>query len=239
MNVVLIGPPGAGKGTHARRLEADFRIPHVVAEPLLHPPSGSSGPELAEVAGEAEALAPDERAAQRVDARLQAADCASGFLLEGFPRTQLQAEFLERRLAARGQRLDVVVALEVPEELLFERVSGRRVCPRDGRIFNIFSAPPITPGTCNECEGPLVQREGESPDSLSRRLLDYLHEQALLRRFYARRRLWCPVSGDGLIQSVYEDMLRALADHQAKASSPAGASFRKRALLLARPPSGH
>lgn len=89
MNVVLIGPPGAGKGTQARRLEADFRIPHVVAEPLLHPPAGSSSPEPAGVEAEAEVAGPEERVARRVDARLQAPDCTGGFILEGFPRTQL------------------------------------------------------------------------------------------------------------------------------------------------------
>lgn len=232
MNLVLIGAPGAGKGTQARRLEADFRIPHVSAEVILPSIGWNATSSRNMAAAGVRALDLAEVAVQHVDERLQAADCAGGFILEGFPRTLLQAEILDRTLAARGQRLDVVVALEVAEDLLFERLSGRRVCPRDGRIFNVFSAPPRTPGSCDECEGQLVQRDTESPDRLEHRLLEYLREKEILRRFYELRRLWCPVNGEGMAEAVYDGLLRAIASHQADERTPAGDSFRQRALLL-------
>jgi adenylate kinase len=208
MNIVLLGPPGAGKGAQARRLKAVLHLPHVTLEACTR----EGAPGARGTGGfDAEELSSEVLAVRWVDERLRAPDCARGFILDGFPGTLSQAEGLERCLAARQQSLCAVIALEVPEELLFERLSGRRVCPRDGRVFNIFSAPPVTPDRCDECQGPLFQRDNESPEALEHRLLAYLREQALLRRFYGARGLWCPVAGGASVESVHAAVLRALA----------------------------
>lgn len=226
MNVVLVGPPGAGKGTQAERLMADFRVPRISAEALRHGVEpGASDSSM----GAAES---DDPEALRVGKWLCAPACARGFILDGFPRTLAQAEALERTLAARGQKLQVVVSLEVPEEVLFERLSGRRVCPRDGRTFNVFSAPPIFPDICDECAAPLRAQAGGCPEQVERRIVDYLREAALLRRFYESRGLWCPVDGEGTEELVYGELLRALADHLSGTPSAAANDSPSRVILL-------
>lgn len=225
MNIVLLGPPGAGKGAQARRLEAALHIPHVTLESYTSEDAQKGG-------SEAEALSPEAQVVRWVDERLQAPDCARGFILDGFPGTLPQAEGLERYLAARQQRLSAVVVLEVPEELLFERLSGRRVCPRDRRVFNIFFFPPATPDRCDECLGPLIQRDNESPEALERRLLAYSRERSLLRRFYGARGLWCPVAGEGRVESVHAGVLRALANAPVGANTSLPSGVRRQLLHL-------
>jgi adenylate kinase len=212
MNLILLGPPNAGKGTQARRLFSEFKIPQISTGDILRK-AVREGTELGKVAGPlmaSGAYVPDEIVIGIVEERLKEPDCAPGFILDGFPRTTPQAEALERMLARLGRRLDAVVSIEVPHEKLIERGSGRRSCPVDGTVYHVYQSPPKRAGYCDKCGAGLVQREDDTPEVIEKRLRKYDAETAPLKDFYAQRGLLKSIDGVGSPEGIYEELKKAV-----------------------------
>jgi adenylate kinase len=204
MNLVLLGPPGAGKGTQAKRLAARFGIPQVSTGDILRQ-AVKDGTELGKQAGPIMAagkLVPDDLVVSIVKDRLLQPDAAKGFILDGFPRTIPQAEKLEQAMAAHRKKLDAVISLEVPIETLVERISGRRSCPRDGSVYHVVQNPPRREGFCDLCGASLVQREDDKPQSVRTRMQAYEASTAPLKEFYGRRSLLRAVDGVGAPEAI-------------------------------------
>jgi adenylate kinase len=211
MNLILLGPPNAGKGTQAKKLYADFKIPQISTGDILRK-AVREGTELGKLAGPlmaAGAYVPDEIVIGIVEERLKEPDCANGFILDGFPRTTPQAEALERMLAKLGKKLDAVVSLEVPHEKLIERGSGRRSCPTCGSVYHVYQSPPKKAGFCDKDGTGLVQREDDKAEVIEKRLKKYDAETAPLKQFYAQRGLLKSIDGVGSPEGIYEEIKKA------------------------------
>ncbi len=197
MRLVFLGPPGAGKGTQARRLADRYGIPQVATGDILREAiaSGSELGQRARAYVERGELVPDEVMLAVVEERLRRADAQRGFILDGFPRTVAQAEGLDRLLRRLGWRLDAVVLFEVPEEALVRRLAGRWTCPACGRVFHDVYNPPRTPGVCDADSTRLVQREDDRPETVRRRLAVYAEQTAPLVEYYRARGLLHRVDG--------------------------------------------
>jgi adenylate kinase len=178
LNLVLIGPPGAGKGTQAERLVQDFDLPYYATGDILRA-AVSEGTELGRKAksymdkGE---LVPDELIAEVIMERLDSEEAADGFLLDGFPRTQNQARLLEEALASRGRALTAALLIDVPDEEVLRRLTGRRICTANQHVYHVEFDPPKHEGVCDEDGSPLVQRDDDKLETVKRRLSVY-HEQ--------------------------------------------------------------
>ncbi len=205
MRVVMLGSPGAGKGTQARMLQETFGVPQISTGDMLRAAqhNGSALGQEARRYMEAGQLVPDEVVIGLVEERLAAADCRDGFVLDGFPRTVAQARALERLLAAQGPGLDAVVAVEVPREDLIRRLAGRLVCRPCGTMFHSQLNPPAEAGRCDHCGGDLYQRADDHPDQIAVRL--ELDARALtpLKDFYRAAGLLRPIAGTGTRDQVF------------------------------------
>ena len=205
MRVALIGPPGAGKGTQAKLLEARFGIPHISTGDMLRDAqrNGSMlGQEAQRYIG-AGRLVPDDVVIGMVEVRLAKPDCAQGFVLDGFPRTLRQAEELDRMLARHGQRLDAVISVIVPQATLIERLSGRRVCSGCGAMFHVALDPPAKPDACDRCGGKLLQREDDREGTIRQRLEVYARETAPVLEYYRQTGLLSEAEGTGAREEVF------------------------------------
>ena len=210
--MILFGPPGAGKGTQAKKLQAALGIPQISTGDILRE-ARRQGTELGRRAAEymdQGELVPDEVILGLVRERLSQPDCRDGFVLDGFPRTILQAEGLEGILEETGRPLDRVVSLAVPDEVIVERLSARRVCGRCGQEYNLKTRPPRRDEVCDRCGGELVQRPDDRPETIRERLRVYREKTEPLRSFYRERGLWAEVDGVGGVEEVFVRVRRAL-----------------------------
>lgn len=208
--LILLGPPGAGKGTQAARLSVLLCVPHVSTGDLLraHMARGSELGLLARSYVERGELVPDETVWRMLQERLASLDCQSGCLLDGFPRTLPQGEALERLVAEHGWSVRVF-NLDVPDSALLERLTGRRLCRRDGsHIHHLRFAPPRTPGHCDACGGELFQRDDDRSDVVARRLEVYRAQTAPLLDFYAQRGVLRSLDGDRAPEAVLAELQR-------------------------------
>ncbi|RKG71307.1 adenylate kinase [Corallococcus sp. CA054B] len=211
MNLILLGPPNAGKGTQAKKLYADFQIPQISTGDILRK-AVKDGTPLGKVAGPLMAAGqyvPDDVVIGIVEERLKESDVAQGFVLDGFPRTPGQADALDRMLERLGKQLNAVVSLEVPHSTLVERGSGRRVCPNDGAVYHVTQSPPKRAGLCDKCSTELVQRPDDTPEVIERRLQKYDAETSPLKDFYAKKGLLKSVDGVGSPEGIYEEIKKA------------------------------
>lgn len=207
MRLVLLGPPGAGKGTQAEFIKEHFGIPHISTGDMLRAARQERTPLglEAEKYMEAGKLVPDEVVVGIVTERLAQPDCAQGFLLDGFPRTVEQALALE----AADIQIDAVISIEVPRDSLVRRLSGRRICRQCGRAWHVEFNPPPAPTTC-QCGGELFQRSDDSSETVQARLDVYLQQTSPLKEWYSQRDLLVTVNGDQGIEQVFSEILEKL-----------------------------
>lgn len=199
MVLILLGPPGAGKGTQAKLLTMEFGIPHVSTGDMFRDHVARDtdlGREVKSIMAGG-GLVTDDITNAMVKERLSRPDVERGFILDGYPRTTAQAEFLERLLAGTGRKVDRVLSYEVPAELVIERISGRRSCPQCGAVYHVSANPPQASGYCDKDKTGLVQREDDKPENVKKRMDEYERKTAPLRRFYAERGLLSEIEGVG------------------------------------------
>jgi adenylate kinase len=212
MQAILLGPPGAGKGTQAKMLTERYGVPQVSTGDILRAAVAAGTPlgKEARTYMDRGALVPDEVVIGIVRDRLGEPNCRKGYLLDGFPRTVAQAEALTRMLKKLGAPLPRVVSLEVREEELVKRLSGRRTCPACGEPFHVESHPPRVEGICDKCGGRLIQREDDREETIRRRLQVYRKETEPLIGYYQNQGLLKTVNGLGEAGEVLARVSRAL-----------------------------
>ena len=212
MNIILLGPPGAGKGTQAKKLWSDFRLPQISTGDILREEQakGSDLGKRVKVLMDKAQLVPDEIVIEIVDHRLREPDCKDGFVLDGFPRTIPQAEALDSVLKKTGRKIENVIALDAPEQVIVDRITGRRTCPKDGTIYHVVTHPPIRMGFCDKCNTGLVQRADDSEEKARKRYGDYVTTTARLKPFYSARGIFRQIDGVGTPEGIYVELKRAL-----------------------------
>ena len=211
MNVIFLGPPGAGKGTQAKRLTARLGIPQLSTGDILRKAVADGTPlgRQAKALMDAGKLVPDEIVNGIIEDALASPEVAPGFLLDGFPRTVAQATALDEMLRRRGKKIEHVILLEVPTEVLVERLSGRQTCPVDQTSYGKDN-PPKRPGLCDKDGAKLVVRPDDMPDRVRQRMLEYLDKTALLTGYYKTRGVVRAVDGVGTVDEVEKRIAQAL-----------------------------
>jgi adenylate kinase len=213
MNLVLLGPPGAGKGTQAERIEDRYRLAHLSTGEMLRDAvaAGTEVGRQAKAIMDAGQLVPDEVINRLVAERIDQPDCANGFVLDGYPRTRAQAEALDAMLAERGQKLDGVVEFEVDDEALVDRISGRFACARCGAGYHDRFKPTAAPGVCDVCGSTeFVRREDDRPETVRARLQAYHDQTAPLLPYYRDRGVLMAVDGMAEIDQVTDDVFETI-----------------------------
>ncbi len=210
MRIVLLGPPGSGKGTHGKRISECLGVPVVATGDILRQAiqAGTALGKSAEEHVKSGRLVPDETVLGLIETRLGRQDAARGFILDGFPRTVAQAEGLKGLLGER--RLDRVVNLVVPTEVVVNRLKDRWLCSQCGAIYNTSTAPPRVAGICDKCGGALLQRTDDEPETVRRRLEVYARETAPLVAYYEREGVLRNVDASGPAEDVFAAVQRAI-----------------------------
>ncbi len=212
MRLVLLGPPGAGKGTQARMLEQRYRIPQVASGDLLRTAvrnRTATGVEARRYMDRG-ALVPDEIVLRLIDERLSHPDARTGFILDGFPRTIRQAEALDAALGQRQEKVKLVLALTVADEEIVKRISGRRTCKNCGAMYHTIFDPPRNINLCNQCNGELYQREDDAEDTVRMRLEVYAAETRPVLDYYQADGRLALIDGIGRPEEVQLRLVEAV-----------------------------
>jgi adenylate kinase len=211
LNLILLGPPGSGKGTQGERLQADFRLPYYATGDILRAAvrDGTAlGREAKEYMDRGD-LVPDEVIIGVIAERVESPEAADGFILDGFPRTAAQAEALDEAMDRLGRELTAAILIEVSDEEVVRRLSGRRTCVKGGHIFHVDFDPPKKEGVCDLCGGQLVVRDDDKPDVVRHRLEQYHSKTEPLVSYYEEKGILRRVDGDHPPEEV-SDRIRAL-----------------------------
>ena len=212
MNLILLGPPGAGKGTQASSLVKDYGVPQISTGDALRAAvkAGSTLGTRAKKFMDAGDLVPDEVVIEIVGERIQEPDCTDGFLLDGFPRTTSQADALAGMLSKAAREIDHVICIQVEKEDVVERLSGRRSCRACGFPYHVQFNRPAKEGVCDKCGGELYQRDDDREEAIRQRLETYENQTQPLIDYYRQRGLLRPVEGRGDVEAVYDRIRSAL-----------------------------
>ncbi len=213
MNLILIGPPGAGKGTQAKRLVDARGLPQYSTGDMLraHRSAGTELGKAAQALMDAGKLVSDDIVIGMISAALEKAGAGRGFILDGFPRTVAQADALSAMLAKRGEKIDRVVMVDVPFSLIVDRIVGRRTCPKDGSVYHVKTAPPKVEGICDLDGTQLVQRADDTEAAITKRLTEYDQWTRPVAGYYQQLGLLRHVDGVGTPDEVYGRLNAALA----------------------------
>ena len=212
LNIVLLGPPGAGKGTQAKMIVSEYNIPHISTGDIFRKniadqtPLGKKAIEYIDMG----LLVPDELTIDIVDDRLKKEDCKNGFLLDGFPRTEFQAEKLDVILKNQNIKVDLALLIEVPRESILSRMTGRRMCTNCGASFHVDFNPSKIEGKCDLCGHDLYQRKDDREDTVKERLSVYDAQTQPLINFYENQGKLIEIDGTQDISKVFQDVKKSL-----------------------------
>jgi adenylate kinase len=212
MKIIMLGAPGAGKGTQAKQIAGKYNIPHISTGDIFRA-NIKNNTELGQKAKtymDQGLLVPDELTCDLVVDRIQQDDCKNGFVLDGFPRTIPQAEALENALANLGQSMDFAIDVDVPDENIVNRMSGRRACLKCGATYHIVSIPPKKEGICDNCGSELVIRDDDKPETVQKRLNVYHEQTQPLIDFYSNKGILKSVDGTQPMERVFADIVNIL-----------------------------
>ena len=205
MKIIMLGAPGAGKGTQAKKIAEKYRIPHISTGDIFRA-NIKNGTELGKKAKtymDQGLLVPDELVVDLVVDRVNQEDCANGYVLDGFPRTIPQAEALDKALSEMGQKMDYAINVEVPDDNIVNRMSGRRACVDCGATYHIVYAPTKTEGVCDKCGGSLILRDDDKPETVLKRLGVYHEQTQPLIDFYEKKGVLRTVDGTLPMEEVF------------------------------------
>ncbi|MBM7561816.1 adenylate kinase [Fusibacter tunisiensis] len=212
MRLILLGPPGAGKGTQAEFIINEFNVPHISTGDIFRK-NIKEGTELGKRAKrymDQGKLVPDSLVVEIVEDRLHEADCQNGFLLDGFPRTLIQAKELDLVLERMQVELDAVINIKVNPDMLVSRAIGRRICKNCGATYHVSNNPPQKEGVCDKCGGELYQRSDDVEETVKNRINVYVDETSPLIDYYGRRDKLVDIEGEQDITAVSQDIAAAL-----------------------------
>ncbi|MBM3157449.1 MAG: adenylate kinase [Chloroflexi bacterium] len=212
MNVILLGAPGAGKGTQAVTISKKLGLAHIASGDLFRKEQ-ESGSELGKIAKsymEKGQLVPDDVTVKMILGRIAAPDCAKGFLLDGFPRTLEQAKALDRALKSQGKKIDMVLYIKVSVKELLRRLSGRWICRNCQAPYNIVELPPKIKGKCDRCGGELYQRADDTEETARKRLDVYFNQTMPLIEYYTKSGTLVEVNGEQSVEAVGRDVIAVL-----------------------------
>ena len=212
MRLILLGPPGAGKGTQASAIVKRYNIPHISTGDIFRLNIKENTPLGKEVKSYLDAgiLVPDELVVDIVKDRLKKSDCENGFILDGYPRTINQAEVLDKELAKMGTKLDAVINIFLDVQLLIERAVGRRLCKNCGATYHIKFHPPKQDGICDICGGELYQRDDDKEETVKKRIEIYLTQTKPLIEYYKDKDILVNIDGAQSIEDTFNEIINAL-----------------------------
>ena len=214
MKIIMLGAPGAGKGTQAKQIAGKYSIPHISTGDIFRA-NIKNGTELGKKAKEymdQGLLVPDELTCDLVMDRIQQDDCKNGFVLDGFPRTIPQAEALDAALTKIGEKMDYAIDVDVPDENIVSRMSGRRACLDCGATYHIVSLPPKTEGKCDHCGSDLVLRDDDKPETVQKRLTVYHEQTQPLIDYYKNQGILKSVDGTQPMEAVFTAITEILGE---------------------------
>jgi len=212
MKIIMLGAPGAGKGTQAKKIAEKFEVPHISTGDIFRA-NIKNGTELgnkAKVYMDQGLLVPDELVVDLVVDRVKQADCEKGYILDGFPRTIPQAESLDKALLAIGEKVDYAINVEVPDSDIVERMAGRRACLNCGATYHLVNIPTKVEGICDVCGSEIVLREDDKPETVLKRLEVYHNQTQPLIDYYNKQGILKEVDGRKTMSDTFEDILKVL-----------------------------
>ena len=212
MKIIMLGAPGAGKGTQAERIADKYGIPHISTGDIFRANS-KEGTELGKEAKgymDQGLLVPDSLTVALVMDRISQPDCGRGYILDGFPRTIPQAESLSKALAEKGEALDYAIDVDVPDENIVTRMSGRRACPGCGATYHIIYAAPAKEGICDKCGSELYLRDDDKPETVQKRLAVYHEQTQPLIEYYQKANILHTVDGTKGLEEVFQSITEIL-----------------------------
>jgi len=212
LRIILLGTPGGGKGTQAKLICDHFNIPHISTGDIFRgkiKEGTAEGREISEYTGKGQ-LVPDRITISLVEERLKNDDCKKGFLLDGFPRDEKQAQALDLIMNKKNEEINYVFLIDVPKEIIVDRILGRRVCPKCGESYHIKYNPPKVPGKCDVCETALIHRADDQEEIILDRLAIYNQTTEPILKFYEKKGILHKIKGDGGIQDIFVQISEVL-----------------------------